>query len=397
MDNHGPHASGAGAGSQTPATGIGRQNGESFAGRKIFAAEARIYTWAVGARQKIDNGADFVPGSVRVVVATGRAASPAAPAAGWPAKTLKGFGRLSARSRSGIPNGDRAKDVRRRSRAAKTGKSFGPGRNLLTAAERTARPPRAAPKVPVFWRRCGIPIGDRTSFRSGMLEQVQTHSPENLGKIARSVPLLRGGPTRPVAGAQKSTPPSGFFPGTAPNTYGGRTNGRPPAVLKNAPVFWPVTDCHPTDPQVEKEMKQAASAPPAAFMVAPPIAEKAVKYQTYTITKDPESVHYATYRIFSLPVHHVDGRWVPAGEAFEETHLWPAFDVAFEVDSDRIHGQRDNPGPLDDIPAPPGWTVVRRAWLPDNYVPPSAEVREEGERRARAYLKEMLGDEWTRT
>jgi hypothetical protein len=121
-----------------------------------------------------------------------------------------------------------------------------------------------------------------------------------------------------------------------------------------------------------------------------------MKYQSYTIVRDPEPRRDPEYRIFRVPVHQVDGRWLPAGKAFEETHLWPAFDVAFEVDTSRIHGQVDNPGPLDDIPAPPGWTVVRRAWLPDNYVPPSAEVREEGERRARAYLKEMLGDKWTR-
>jgi hypothetical protein len=117
-----------------------------------------------------------------------------------------------------------------------------------------------------------------------------------------------------------------------------------------------------------------------------------VKYQTYTIVRDPEPPRDAEYRIFSVPVHQVDGRWVPAGEPTEETHLWPAFDVAFEVDSDRIHGSHDNPGPLDDIPAPPGWTVVRRAWLPDDYVVPTPDEVEEEERKNLAWLKEQMRD-----
>jgi hypothetical protein len=44
---------------------------------------------------KIDHEADFFPCSVRLVVATDRAASPAEPAAGCPATSGKGFGRFS--------------------------------------------------------------------------------------------------------------------------------------------------------------------------------------------------------------------------------------------------------------------------------------------------------------
>ena len=117
-----------------------------------------------------------------------------------------------------------------------------------------------------------------------------------------------------------------------------------------------------------------------------------MKYQSYTIVREPESPRDAEYRIFSVPVHQVDGRWVPAGEPTEETHLWPEFDLAFEVDQDRIHGQCDAGGPLDGIQAPDGWTVVRRAWLPDDYVVPTPQQVEEQERKNLAWLKEKTRD-----
>lgn len=93
---------------------------------------------------------------------------------------------------------------------------------------------------------------------------------------------------------------------------------------------------------------------------------------------------------FCVPVHESDGRWLPCGPMREE-HASAA--SMFGSVSDYEHGCGNSCGPLSDIQPLPGLAVVARLWLPDNYVPESAEVREEGEKRAKDYLRRMLNDE----
>jgi hypothetical protein len=98
------------------------------------------------------------------------------------------------------------------------------------------------------------------------------------------------------------------------------------------------------------------------------------------------------FRQFYVPVEERDGTWVTCGPMREETDRLTQGSIFVGLSA--YEGSGAEPaGPLDGIDAPPGWSVVARMWLPDNYVPPSDEVREEGYRRAEAYLKEMLGDE----
>jgi hypothetical protein len=96
------------------------------------------------------------------------------------------------------------------------------------------------------------------------------------------------------------------------------------------------------------------------------------------------------FRQFYVPVEDRDGRWMPCGELRQE-HVSQQSMLGSVGEYE--HGGGDTCGPLDDIPHIDGWSPVSRLWLPDDYVPPSAEVLEEGERRARKYLKEMLGDD----
>jgi hypothetical protein len=98
------------------------------------------------------------------------------------------------------------------------------------------------------------------------------------------------------------------------------------------------------------------------------------------------------FRQFYVPVEERDGTWVPCGPMREETHRVTHAAMFGSID-EYEHGGGETCGPLSGIEAPPGWFVASRLWLPENYVPPSDEVREEGYRRAEAYLKEMLGDE----
>jgi len=97
------------------------------------------------------------------------------------------------------------------------------------------------------------------------------------------------------------------------------------------------------------------------------------------------------FRQFYVPVEERDGTWVPCGPMREETDRYTQGSIFAGVCAYEGSGI-DPAGPLDGVPAPDGWRVVARMWLPDDYVPPSAEVLEEGYRRARAYLRRMLQD-----
>lgn len=99
-----------------------------------------------------------------------------------------------------------------------------------------------------------------------------------------------------------------------------------------------------------------------------------MKYQKYVIVRLPEpDTGLPEYRRFSVPVRERDGRWLPAGKPYEETHLYDEDTIALDVFFAREHGVAEAGGPLSDIPAPDGWGVVTREWLPDNYTPPSKQ------------------------
>lgn len=99
-----------------------------------------------------------------------------------------------------------------------------------------------------------------------------------------------------------------------------------------------------------------------------------MKYQKYVIVRLPEpDTGMPEYRRFSVLVRQQSGRWLPAGAPYEETHLYNDDTIALDVFFAREHGTADEGGPLSDIPAPDGWGVVTREWLPDDYTPPSKQ------------------------
>jgi hypothetical protein len=114
-------------------------------------------------------------------------------------------------------------------------------------------------------------------------------------------------------------------------------------------------------------------------------AEIQMKYQQIIMAQrvGPQDTEF---RQFYVPVEDRDGRWLPCGKMREE-HVSPG--AMLTGVSEYECGGNDTCGPLEDIPAIEGWKVVARLWLPDDYVPPSAEVLEEGLRRAREYLAKM--------
>lgn len=93
-------------------------------------------------------------------------------------------------------------------------------------------------------------------------------------------------------------------------------------------------------------------------------------------------------RQFSVPVSQVDGKWAPAGEPFEETHLTDHLEMMIAVDEFQIH--TDNScGPLDDLPCPDGWKVMAREWLPDDYTPPTEDEVRARDEAAIQKMKDM--------
>lgn len=98
-----------------------------------------------------------------------------------------------------------------------------------------------------------------------------------------------------------------------------------------------------------------------------------MKYQFYVIAK-PDPEHGEEYRAFSVPVRELDGQWVPCGKPYEETHLHSRPGLGLHAVS--YDPASSTCGPLAGMECPPGWEVMSRTWLPDDYTPPSAaEVR----------------------
>lgn len=111
-----------------------------------------------------------------------------------------------------------------------------------------------------------------------------------------------------------------------------------------------------------------------------------MKYQEIVMARS-NGPRAEQYRQFYVPVAQQDGRWLPCGDMREETHRYSQATMGIgitECDPDT-----NDCGPLSDIPAPDGWTVVSRLWLNDDYVPPSDEVLEETDRRAVQQMKDL--------
>lgn len=97
------------------------------------------------------------------------------------------------------------------------------------------------------------------------------------------------------------------------------------------------------------------------------------------------------FRQFAVPVDDSGGTPVPCGPMREETARLSQLEIAVAV-SEYEGDDGGDPIPAE-YHAPDGWRIVALLPLPDNYVPASDEVREEGLKRAADYLKGMLGDD----
>ncbi len=116
-----------------------------------------------------------------------------------------------------------------------------------------------------------------------------------------------------------------------------------------------------------------------------------MKYQQIIMAKRV-SPDLTEFRQFYAPVEERNGRWVVSGPLREETDRTTQGSILIGLSAYEETGSEPDCD-LSSIQAPPGWDVVASMWLPDDYVPESAEVREEGEKRAKDYLRRMLNDD----
>jgi hypothetical protein len=87
-------------------------------------------------------------------------------------------------------------------------------------------------------------------------------------------------------------------------------------------------------------------------------------------------------RCYTVPVQLDGVRYKISGEP--TACAWADEETAFTLMEEYLDGP--NPSHAD-VPVPDGWELVGSAILPDNFVPPSREVKEEGERRAMDFLR----------
>jgi hypothetical protein len=112
-----------------------------------------------------------------------------------------------------------------------------------------------------------------------------------------------------------------------------------------------------------------------------------MKYQHVVMSRriSPER---SELRQFYFPVEFRDGKWMPCGPLIPEPTADDPIDLMGAV-SDYEEGAGADCGPLSDITPLEGWTVDARLWHPDDYVPPSREVVDEDDSRARKHLREL--------
>ncbi len=113
-----------------------------------------------------------------------------------------------------------------------------------------------------------------------------------------------------------------------------------------------------------------------------------MKYQSY-VTGRKQNGEYE-FRRFYCPVTLQDGKWMPASLPVEDTHFYPQVELAMDVAEYDTQADAEC-GDLEDIPRPAGWSVLCRHWLPDDYVPPTAEELKKQEAEARDYFRTIFG------
>lgn len=89
-----------------------------------------------------------------------------------------------------------------------------------------------------------------------------------------------------------------------------------------------------------------------------------------------------TVRCYTVPVKLEGVKYQLDGEPSECT--WADADRVFTLMEEYLNGPNQSHA---DVPVPDGWELMGCAVLPDGYVPPSQEVKEEGERRAMDFLR----------
>jgi len=92
------------------------------------------------------------------------------------------------------------------------------------------------------------------------------------------------------------------------------------------------------------------------------------------------------FRQFYAPVTEEGCVYTVCGPLKEETHMLSQVSIAMGVGDFEEANINDSITGLD---IPDGWTLAAWSRLPDNYVPHSAEVRDEDEKRAIDHLKKL--------
>lgn len=115
------------------------------------------------------------------------------------------------------------------------------------------------------------------------------------------------------------------------------------------------------------------------------------KYQRYIVCKKmSDHPHTSDLREFYVRVEQRDGEWVAASDAMEiPTDGDPVQHFVLLTDIGQI-GEAPREDGLVPVTPPDGYTVLAQHWLPDNFVPPSFEVREEERRRGAEAMKVVM-------
>jgi len=111
-----------------------------------------------------------------------------------------------------------------------------------------------------------------------------------------------------------------------------------------------------------------------------------VKYQQIVYVRELSPREHEA-RQFYVPVEACDRLIVPCGPMREETHVLNQSEMFMAIAEYQAGGEGE-PIP-EGAPSLPGWEPAAVLPLPDDYVPESWEVREEGRRRAIRRLRDM--------
>jgi len=111
-----------------------------------------------------------------------------------------------------------------------------------------------------------------------------------------------------------------------------------------------------------------------------------MKYQQIVYVREFSLEEHGA-RQFYVPVVERDGFMEPCGPMREETHMLTQSEIFMAIAEYQAGGE-GKPIP-EGTPSLPGWDPAAVLPLPDDYVPESWEVREEGRQRAIQKLRDM--------